>query len=123
MKNKCCGMVEGKHWEECDEGQGRLTTKPHRHFQNQGETMNPKTPHTPTVNEVLTELSGVLHRIPQAHRDIIIRAINAHDELLRALRAFEERYQKLAGFPHIVDPFVAEHINATEAIAQAEVQS
>lgn len=41
---------------------------------------------TPTPNEVLTELSGVLHRIPQAHRDIIVTAVNSHEELLAASR-------------------------------------
>ena len=42
---------------------------------------------TPTPNEVLTELAGVLHRIPQAHRDIIVTAVNSHEELLRACKA------------------------------------
>lgn len=50
----------------------------------------PKTQtHTPTPDEVLTELAGVLHRIPQAHRDIIVTAVNSHEELLQACKNAE----------------------------------
>ncbi len=50
--------------------------------------------HTPTANEVLTKLAGVLHRIPQAERDIIITACNSHDEPVNLLKIVEQRIQQ-----------------------------
>lgn len=41
----------------------------------------------PTPDEVLGVLQ--LHRIPQAHRDIIVTAVSSHEELLQACKNAE----------------------------------
>lgn len=72
----------------------------------------------PTPNEVLTELSGVLHRIPLAHREIIIRAVHSHEALLTASRRAR---QWLGASGDEVDIEICELLD--KAIAQAEGQS
>jgi hypothetical protein len=72
--------------------------------------------HTPTANEVLTKLAGVLHRIPQAERDIIITACNSHDELVSALKNYT-----LCGTSREVKPMRECLIDAESALKSAGV--
>lgn len=70
----------------------------------------------PTPNEVLTELSGVLHRIPLAHREIIIRAVDSHEALLKLARGY---WQFLRTMPRSAETVVTK-MHVENVIAKAE---
>ena len=77
----------------------------------------------PNVNEVLTELSGVLHRIPQSHRDIIIRSVNMHDRMVEILkRSIEFLPSKCSGSQCTGDSTYCLKCEVVAIIQQSEVK-
>lgn len=51
--------------------------------------------------------------------DANARLIASARALLAALEAFTEQYQKLAGFPNIIGPFVGPYVAAKSAVEKA----
>jgi len=52
----------------------------------------------------------------------IVRAVNAHEELVAALEAYETQYTKLGGFSNLTTPYIACHAMAHLALQHAKAE-